>query len=209
MLVPVLLALVVGAYVGDVVGPDWQQSHPTWLILLNPRIRWLVLASPQMDAATFYVTGFSRLVLSDPMFYVLGLFCGDRALRWAERRMGDGASAFTIWEQVFKKAAWPLVAIAPNNIVCLVAGASDMPVLAFAALNTLGTGGRLWLIRILGHTFEQPIESASHWIHANRWWLIGLSLAVVAVQVGTQRRRGGTDVGSLRRELEPDAEPED
>jgi membrane protein DedA with SNARE-associated domain len=203
---PILLLLVVGANVGDAVGPDWQRTHPTWLILLNPRNRWLILASPRLDATTFYGFGFFRLVLSDPMFYVLGWFYGDRALRWAERRLGEGALGFTIWEKWFKKAAWPLVAIAPNNIICLVAGAAGMPAAAFVALNAFGTLARLGLIRVLGHTFQDPLDAASTWIHTNRLWLIGVSVAVMALQLATQSRKGGDEVTSLRRELESEGD---
>lgn len=206
-MVPILLGLVAGAYVGDAVGPDWQRTHPVWLMLLNARNRWLVLVSPRLDPVTFYGVGLFRLILSDPIFYVLGYFYGDRALRWAERRFGEGAAGFTIWETWFKKAAWPLVLIAPNNIICLVAGAAGMPATVFVALNTVGTVGRLYLIRILGDTFQSPLESASNWIHRNRLWLIGVSVALIFVQVAAQRRRGGDEVTSLKRELESEDDP--
>ena len=70
--------------------------------------------------------GFLRLVVADPLFYFLGLFYGDAAIRWIERKAGDGATLIIWFEKAFHKARYPIVLIAPNNPVCLLAGATGM-----------------------------------------------------------------------------------
>ena len=62
------------------------------------------------------------------------------------------------FERGFDKAAYPVVFLAPNNIVCLLAGASGMPIAAFVAVNLAGTLTRLYIIRALGRAFSSPIE---------------------------------------------------
>src|SRR6266508_4942933 len=81
-----LIGLVVAGYVGDALAPTLVDTHPLVLLLLNPRIRNLVLITNQLDTATYYVAGTLRLVLSDPLFYLVGYSYGDAAVRWTERR---------------------------------------------------------------------------------------------------------------------------
>ena len=62
-------------------------------------------------------------------------------------------------EKFFGKAAYPLVFFAPNNYICLFAGAAGMPIAAFLMLNVSGTVVRLYLIRVVGATFDEPIQA--------------------------------------------------
>ena len=56
----------------------------------------------------------------------------------------------------FGKAAYPLVFIAPNNPICLFAGAAGMSLPGFFVANLAGTLARLYLIRRLGDAFDRP-----------------------------------------------------
>ena len=106
---------------------------------------------------TFYGIGFVRSVLSDPIFYAIGLLYGDAVLRWMKNKLRDGA-AWVVWfEKAFDKARYPMVAFAPNNVICLLAGATKMPVPAFIACNVAGTIIRLVLIRITGNVFDDQL----------------------------------------------------
>ena len=192
-----LAVLVVVSYVGDALAPSLVDTHPALLIALNARNRNLVLASNYIDARTFYGIGFFRLLLSDPLFFLLGYWYGDAAVRWMERRTKTWGQILRQFEQWFSKAAYPIVFIAPNNIFCLFAGASGMPVAAFLALNISGTIFRLWLVRTFGEALESPIDSLVGWIGDNRGILLVISTSLVLLSIALEVRRGESEVTAL------------
>jgi membrane protein DedA with SNARE-associated domain len=192
-----LAALVVISNVGDALAPTLVDTHPAWLIALNARNRNLVLVSNYVDAWTFYGIGVVRLLISDPLFFLLGYWYGDAAVRWMERRTRTWGSILRQFEGWFGKAAYPIIFIAPNNVFCLFAGASGMPVRAFVALNVSGTVFRLWLIRRFGEAFESPIDDLVGWIGDNRAILLVISVGVVILSVALEARGGGSEVSAL------------
>jgi membrane protein DedA with SNARE-associated domain len=192
-----LVALVVLGYVGDALAPTLVDTHPAWLIALNARNRNLALVTNSLDAWTYYGVGTVRLLLSDPLFFLLGYWYGDAAVTWMERRTNTWGQMLRQIEQWFGKAAYPLVFIAPNNYICLFAGAAGMPLRAFFAVNVAGTITRLWLIRLVGEAFESPLDDLVGWIGDNRVPLLALSVTLVVVSIALEARRGETEVGSL------------
>jgi membrane protein DedA with SNARE-associated domain len=114
-----------------------------------------------------------------------------------ERRTKTWGQTLRQIEQWFGKAAYPLIFVAPNNYICLFAGAAGMPLRAFFAVNVAGTITRLWLIRLVGETFESPLDDLVGWIGDNRIPLLFVSVAFVVVSIALEARRGETEVGSL------------
>src|SRR5918999_1340113 len=72
-----LAAMVIAGYVGDAFAPTLVDTHPAWLIALNARNRNLVLVTNYVDVWTFYGIGIVRLMLSDPLFFLLGYWFGE------------------------------------------------------------------------------------------------------------------------------------
>jgi len=161
--------LLVAANAGILFYATLVKRHPALLLSLNSTNRVLVGVTNQLDAPTYYIIGFVRLVVADPLFYLLGLFYGDAALRWIERKMGEGAASIIWFEKAFQKARYPIVLIAPNNPVCLLAGATGMHVPVFLALNATGTIGRLYLARLFGKAFTSPISAVTGFLDRYRW----------------------------------------
>jgi membrane protein DedA with SNARE-associated domain len=192
-----LIVLVVAAQVGDAFAPTLAVDHPLTLITLNARNRNLILTTNSLDAYSYYGVGFFRLLISDPLFYVLGYWYGDAGVAWVEKRSASFGGMLRTWETFFKKAAWPLVAIAPNNPICLFAGASGMAPAVFIALNVVGTIGRLWLIRLFGEAFEQPIDWVLDFIRNYRLPLTGVTIALVVITVIVDRRTGKGELEAL------------
>jgi membrane protein DedA with SNARE-associated domain len=204
-----LVALVVMNYVGDALAPTLVDTHPAWLIALNARNRNLALVTNQLDPLTYYGIGTARLLVSDPLFFLLGYWYGDAAVTWMERRTKTWGQLLRQIERWFGKAAYPLIFIAPNNYICLFAGAAGMPLRAFFAVNIAGTITRLWLIRLVGETFESPLDDLVGWIGDNRIPLLIASVALVIASIFLEARRGETEVEALARldeELEETAE---
>jgi membrane protein DedA with SNARE-associated domain len=203
--------LVILGYVGDAFAPSLVDRHPAWLIALNARNRNLVLVTNYLDAWTFYSIGIVRLLISDPLFFLLGYWYGDAAVTWMERRTKTWGQLMRQAEGWFGKAAYPLVFLAPNNFICLFAGAAGMPLRVFFALNVAGTVFRLWLIRRFGEAFDGPIDTLVDWIGEYRIPLLAVSIVLVLVSIALEARSGETEVSSLTHlddELEDiDAEP--
>lgn len=197
LLVVPIVALVVASNVGDALTTTWAEDHPLALLALNARNRILVLTTNQLDPVSYYLVGTLRLLLSDPLFYVLGVLYGDSAVAWLERKSPSFGEQVRIYERLFRKASYPLVFLMPNNIICLFAGASGMPVAAFAVLNVVGTVARLYLLREVGETFENPIGSVLDFFAEYRWPLLALSVLVVVATLWGDKRRGRSEVGGL------------
>lgn len=192
-----IVALVVMAYVGDALTTTWADRHPLALTLLNARSRVLVLTTNQLDAWSYYLAAGARLLISDPLFYLLGYWYGDGALLWVERRSKSFGEQVRLYERAFSKAAYPLVVVAPNPWICLFAGASGMRVGVFFGLNITGTLGRLYLIRRLGEAFEEPIGSVLDFFARYRWPLLVASVVLVLFVVWSDRRSEKSEIGAL------------
>jgi membrane protein DedA with SNARE-associated domain len=204
------VALIVAGYVGDIFGPNLINSHPLLQMFLNPRNRYLLLASPNVDVVPFFVVGFFRLVLTDPIGFVIGWQYGDAAIAWAERQTGaESSGTIKTIQRWFNKAAHLVIFIAPSFFWCILAGAARMRVRVFVALNVTGTVARLVLFRVAGDAFRDELETVLEWIQRYQLPLIGLSAVLVLVQVW---RSGGRDLetpSELAAELEGEGEEHD
>jgi membrane protein DedA with SNARE-associated domain len=192
-----LVALVVGGYIGDALAPELVANHPAWLLALNPRNRNLILVTNQLDAVTYYTVGFIRLVLSDPLWFLLGYWYGDAAVAWMEKRTRTWGQMLRRVQELFNKASYPLIFIAPNNFICLFAGAAGMPVRVFIALNITGTAARLWVFRQFGDAFQKPIDNVVEWIGDHRMFLLPLSIGLTVLSIALEARKGETEVTAL------------
>ncbi|MDZ7678104.1 MAG: hypothetical protein U5K29_06100 [Acidimicrobiales bacterium] len=208
-----LVILTIGAYIGDALAPDLVNRNPVLLILLNARNRNLALVTNQLDAVTFYVIGTLRLLLSDPLFYLLGWFYGDAAVKWAERNTKTLGDSLRWVEQHFKQFSLPLVFAFPNNFICLFAGAAGMRPIVFAVANVSGTIARLVAIRVVGAQFSGPIDWLLEFIGTYRIPLLVVSISLAAFTFLNEFRRGGGELTGLTKlpdEMdEGDASPTD
>jgi membrane protein DedA with SNARE-associated domain len=205
-----LIALVIASYIGDALATTLATSHPAWLVALNARNRNLVLATNQLDAWTYYGVGTARLLLSDPLFFILGMWYGDAAVDWMEKRTRTWGQMLRQVQGWFGRASYPLIFIAPNNPICLFAGAAGMPLRAFFAVNLAGTFTRLWLIRRFGEAVEDPIDGVLGFLRDYRIPLLILSVVLVFASIALEAKRGETEVTALTHlDDELDPEPED
>lgn len=186
--VPMAILTILG-WVGDAFMPTLLDEAPLLLLVCNPRLRNLVLVSPEVSFLPFVLVALGRLLVSDPLFYWFGRRYGDVAIRWMEHRLGAGAKPVLWFERAFKKAAYPMVALMPNNWICLLAGATRMNWWAFATLNLGGTLARILAIRMLGDAFADPILSFNDWIGDNRAWLTAITFGIVFLLVWRSSRK--------------------
>src|SRR3546814_20511043 len=86
LLVAPVILLVICSNVANVMWPTLQEDHPLLLIALSSINRYLILVSDQLDALSYYGVGTLRLLVSAPLFFLLGYWYGDRALAWMAQK---------------------------------------------------------------------------------------------------------------------------
>ncbi len=208
LLIAPIIGLIIASNVGDALATTLATTHPLTLIALNSRNRNLVLVTNQLDALSYYGVATFRLLLSDPLFFLLGYWYGEAAVQWMERRTRSFGNTLRQMEGWFSKAGVLLVFIAPNNIVCLMAGAAGMSVAAFFAANLAGTIVRLYLIRRVGEAFDAPIQDLLGFLADYRIPLLIISVALVAATSLWEMRRGGGEIEAVLH-LDDDLETDD
>ena len=152
-----------------------------------------------------WLVAVGRLVISDPLFYWFGRRYGDTSIRWMERKLGPSAGTVLWAERLFRKAAWPVVALMPNNLICLLAGATGMAWAGFAIVNVTGTLVRVLGVRLIGAAFSDPILAFNAWIGRNRLVLTVITIGITFLLVARSARRGRDPLespGELAAELD-------
>jgi membrane protein DedA with SNARE-associated domain len=216
LLLAPISCLVVASMVGSALAPTLVVEHPVWLLTLDARIRHVLLVANQIDALPYYLIGTLRLTLADPLFYLLGYWYGEAALSWVESQSGSVGRLLRVAERFFGKASYPLVFLAPNNYICLFAGASRMTPPVFLTLNVSGTITRLVLLRLLGDVLEEPLDAVLDFISRNQLRLTLLTIGLVIAQAAWEKRRGTGELEAIseleeriEEEIEEEAEAEE
>jgi membrane protein DedA with SNARE-associated domain len=209
VVIGMVAVLFLASNIANYLGPSVVDKYPVQFIAMSSTNRNLVLASGNLDPWTFYLVGFVRLVLSDPLFFLLGRWYGDAGIRWMERRSPMYGRMLRTAEGWFKKASYPVIAIAPNNYFCLFAGASGMPIVGFLVANVAGTIARLFLLRSFGNLFDTPLDAVRHFITRNRLAFLIIGLVALAGSLWADRRSGGEIEGVLELDREVAAAQDD
>jgi membrane protein DedA with SNARE-associated domain len=202
-----IVGLIILSNVGDALAPDLVNSHPLRLLAMNARNRNLILVTNNLDAPSYYIVGTMRLLLADPLFFLLGRWYGDTAIRWMEARTKTFGQLMRQMEGWFSKAAYPVVFFAPNQYICLFAGAAGMSVAGFLLTNISGTIVRLYLIRRLGETFEAPIDDVLGFIRDYRGPLLVVTVVMFAVMMINEVRGSTSGLEELADAVDPEDAP--
>ncbi|MEA2686314.1 MAG: hypothetical protein QOE93_1509 [Actinomycetota bacterium] len=190
LITPIVLLSTAGT-IASAFTPALASRHPLLLICLDARNRMLVLAR-DVDLIPFMVVAILRRSLSDPLFYLLGLLYGDRAIRWLEKK-GGGGSLVTLTEGWFKKASYLMVFLFPGAIVCALAGATKMRPWVFAACNLSGTLASVIAVRIFSDAISSPVEALLGVFDRNIVLTTCISVGLVILSLVLGRIQGKLD----------------
>jgi len=191
------LVNIVAGWIGDLLLSVIVRDNPLILIALSPRDRNLALASPDLEVLPYYIVGFLRLVFFDPFSYLLGFWYGDRALAWIKRRSRTYGPLVDDAQGGFKRYAGPLIVLFPNNVICMLAGASGIGVGMFVMLNAFGTAARLALLCQFGNIFSGQINSVVDWIDDYRIPILIVSALAIGWTVFGEFRGEDSEVKAL------------
>ena len=186
-----IVGLIIAGNIGGFSSAALIKDNPLLLVTLSPLLRWQVATVPETVWWSWAAVCFVRLLVADPLFFLLGRFYGDSALAAVSRNVPSLGRTVAQIEKLFHKARVPVVFVAPNNAVCLLAGADRMNLARFMAANVAGTVTRLALVRSFAPFFEDQIRGFNSFLDRYKLWIVPLSIALFVVSTLVDRRKGG------------------
>jgi membrane protein DedA with SNARE-associated domain len=210
LLTPIALATVAGTF-GGALYPTLLRNHKLLLIALDARNRQLIPVAGRIGFAAFLTVAVLRRLASDPSFYFLGRIYGDDAVAWVERKAGEAGVVVRGIERLFGRISHVLVFLFPGPLVCVLAGATEMRPVVFIVLNIGGTVVTVIVLWMLADVFAGPVGSFTNFVSDNYIWLTGVTIAVTALYVWDQHRRGRRQIPSIEEldDLDEQAEEAD
>ena len=129
-----MLAFAIASNVGNALAPTLIANEPSLLLVLSPRLRWLVLIAPEINVFAFYAVPLLRAAALLAVYYLLGRWYGDRSVRWLEDRARNTVRPLLWMERKFHQARYPMVFAFPGTLVALLAGADGIALPAYLAV---------------------------------------------------------------------------
>ena len=191
LVTPIVIITTMGL-IASAFTPTLATKHPLLMIALDARNRFLVLAR-EVDIVPFVIVAVLRRSFSDPLFYLLGRFYGDNALRWLQKKGGFG-DLVPFTEKLFKKAGYPMVFAFPGAIVCALAGQTGMSPAGFMVTNLAGTLTAVFLVRRFSSTVASPVEGLLDFFSRNLVATTAVSISLVVLSLVLNRVQGKLDM---------------
>jgi membrane protein DedA with SNARE-associated domain len=191
LVTPIVIITTMGL-IASAFTPTLATKHPLLMIALDARNRFLVLAR-DVDIVPFVIVAVLRRSFSDPLFYLLGRFYGDNALRWLQKKGGFG-DLVPFTEKLFKKAGYPMVFAFPGAIVCALAGQTGMSPVGFMVTNLSGTLTAVFLVRRFSSAVASPVEGLLDFFSRNLVVTTAVSISLVVLSLVLNRVQGKLDM---------------
>ena len=175
-----IVALTIAANVGNRISLATIDTQPLLLLILNPTNLIMAAASPQLAAAVFFTVVIIRRILVDPLYFLLGRWYGDAAIRWLERRSPDLGQIAVKLEEWFPKYGRYIIVFYPHPLAIVLAGASNMKLWAFLVYDFIGTLGIAIAIRWFGYLAEKQITGVTGFLgdHQKTFTIISIVLLI-------------------------------
>jgi hypothetical protein len=106
-----------------------------------------------------------------------------------ENKLGPTSTVVPNVERIFRRFSYPLVAWSPTMLASTMAGAIDMPAIAFFPLAVVGTAARVTILYLLGDVLAAPLKEVADFVGRYQLYLTPLTLAIVVIQLWRRRRR--------------------
>lgn len=195
-----IVVVTIGNLVATAATPYLAARHPLLLIAIEARNRNLILAR-RVDFVPFLLVASARRMLTDPLYYLLGRYYGDGAIRWLEVKAGLGSYARFL-ERLFKRGAYPAIFLAPGPVICAMAGVVRTPFKWFMAANIAGTLAVVFALKLTGDAFSSPVESVVGFFNRNLLVTSVASVGLVILSVALGRLEGRMSIKEAQEGLE-------
>jgi hypothetical protein len=190
--VAAFLALVACTNLAAVFWPKLVNDHPTLVMMLSSRNRFLALAIANDVSAWSYATiAPLRIAAAAAVCHMLGRAYGDRAMNWFIRFLGVKRDAAKQMTAQFDKAELVLVPFfVGSNTVWLITGIVGSRWRKLLPLMIVGLAARLGLIWWLSKRYESELDAVLDFTQRYQWPLLIVSVVIVSAGIGLNLRRG-------------------
>lgn len=198
----IIAALYAASFVGTALTPILVRDFPLLMLLLQPTSGHILLVSARVAIVPLVAVVVLRRFAGHAVFFLLGRWYGDRALRWVKGRGGRWRALVETLEELFARAGFVAVFLAPGTLTGLLAGASGMRRWQFAVLDLAGLLAQVLVVRFAAGVAADPLAVAVGFIDRQAGPLTAVCALAVILWLLVRRRRGRTVVDVVD-ELQP------
>lgn len=202
LLITCIAAVFIVGFLTSASAPKLLKDNPTLLMALNPRYRYMVVAAPEIDPLPFFLIGLGRLLLSDPVYFALGWFYGDRAIRYFNDALGEQTVSQT--RAMFLRAAPVMAMFFAGPVICVLAGAARMAPRRYFTLNVIGTAMIVLALRAFSSVLDGPIQWFLRFNDRNYRTLMVVTIATTVFFLARVGRRQVRAAKSLADDIDAD-----
>jgi membrane protein DedA with SNARE-associated domain len=184
--------------VGLALLPLLARELPHLLILLNPTTGVLLVVSARVELIPFLALAVLRRMAFHVLFFLLGEWYGESAVRWVEGRSGRTSQFVAFVERAFARLRWPVILLAAGPLPSVLAGAGRMRRAHFLAIDLAGTLLSVLVVRYAADVAADPLGAALRFSdrHAGLLTTLGIAATVTWLLIRWWRGRfGGAPVG--------------
>lgn len=195
----IILSTIIAAFyglgmLGLALSPILTRDQPELLLLLNPTTTVLLLVSGRVGLVPLLALVASRRFIVHVVFFLLGWWYADAAIRWMTGRNTDAEAFVGQVERLFRRIGWLAILIWPGPFPSVLAGASRMPWPLFIAIDLTGTIASILLTRYAASIAANPLDVILRYIDANAELLTIICIAAVVLWLAirwfqTRRKR--------------------
>jgi membrane protein DedA with SNARE-associated domain len=192
----IVVALTIVGNITAGAAPELLKNHPLLLVLGAPRYRWIMLVAPKVSAIPLILISWVRLLASDPVYFLIGWYYGDKAMMAFESLLGKQAMDTT--RRYFEKATWILSAFAAGPIICALAGLARVNPKRFFTLDIAGTLVIAIMLRVFADLLSEPLQALIRFNAKYSRYLLILTIVFMVVAFV----RGASRFKDLRGEVD-------
>lgn len=188
-----LVALSVLSAVGTGSSAVLIQTSPLLLIMMTPRVPFMIVAAQHTSFPVFVAAASLRLLAGDPFHYGIGRTYGAQALQWTQARLPFTRRLASITERLMSRFGVFVVAVRPHGPVLMMAGITGLrPVRVFGAA-IIGTVVYSAGVYLSADRVGQMSSAGAGWLWDCRWAALSVTGAAVAGGLVWWRRRARGD----------------
>lgn len=182
-----LLVLLIAVDRAAAAGAPWLATHhPLLLAAVDPTDKAVILALKVSLAALFPLAVLRRL-FGQALYFLIGRRLGPEAKEWLQAHGAGGLLARV--ERVLGRWSYPIVFLAPRDVVCLLAGDMGIGWAPFLVVAAARDCAAVLLLRELSQAFAKQVDSVLSFLNTYALPATLVAVALVGLQVMAQRRR--------------------
>ena len=182
-----LLVLLIALDRTAAAGAPWLATHhPLLLAAVDPTDKAVILALKVSLAALFPLAVIRRL-FGQALYFLIGRRLGPEAKSWLHAHGAGGVLARL--ERALGRWSYPIVFLAPRDVVCLLAGDMGMGWAPFLLIAGLRDCAAVLLLRELSQAFAKQVNAVLGFLNTYALPATLVAVALVSLQVMLQRRR--------------------